>query len=144
MMTDTPERKAALATLRWLLFDTLGYVFGWDTASSPRVFRLITPDGREDTTRLERHIIGVLSRAGVADWPRDDGAALALCLTIGAKPMMYVTIMEFLSLDEGGPSSYMARFYYPLKDTEEHTGNGDTPAEALARLALEAKRGNDD
>lgn len=65
------------------------------------------------------------------DWARNPGKALELCLEIGADSSYDVVISH-------GPfdKSYIVEFERMAKDI--HIASGDTPAEALARLALTA------
>jgi hypothetical protein len=74
----------------------------------------------------------------VPDWAHDAGLALALCLELGRKD--FWQHVEIYQEDYTIDGLYVAHFTWRDSDGYNvgHYAEGKTPAEALARLALEA------
>jgi hypothetical protein len=140
-MTDTQERTKALDALHMALFDALGYKLVDDVpGAGVALYRLIFPNGGnlafEQAENRARYV-----RDDLPDWPRDEAAALALCLEIARDHKWTVEVTPHHA------TSLMASFMTRINGHLEIVMIGDsllsasfcaTPAEALARLALEA------
>ncbi|MHC4646798.1 MAG: hypothetical protein ACYTBJ_14970 [Planctomycetota bacterium] len=115
-MSDTNELRLKIAKLRGWRMDE-----AWD---SPADTGLCAPKGDY-----------VLS---VPDWPNDPGAALALCLEIGKIDLFDRLILKLWNRPKG---TYLALFERLAEEKPRpvlYRGEGETPAEALARLAYAA------
>jgi hypothetical protein len=149
MTTDLPDLAALdAAALRRELAERLGYTRGeelspfvvyGDVSRGARfkLYRWVRPDGSYGEAS-SLHEFG--DNTLFPDWPADPGAALALCLEI-ADPRFWQLVLN-PQLRGGTNWQWVeARFetIYGPKETL-YRGIADTPALALARLALSALR----
>ena len=142
MTTDLPDLATLDAdALRRELAERLGYTRGeelspfvvyGDVSRGARfkLYRWVRPDGSYGEAS-SLHEFG--DNTLFPDWPRDTGASLALCLEI-AGPEREIGIGMWVS---GGCS---ARILIGSDGESTVSAKGDTPALALARLALRALR----
>lgn len=109
----------------------IALALGWRVERFPGdVYIVHSPDGDEN-----RYVKAAWAWKYVEfhtrDWAHNHGAALTLCLEISAD-LSYDMVIAHGPPDK----SYIAEFERMTKDI--HIASGDTPAEALARLALAA------
>ena len=148
MTTDLPAIDTLDAdALRRELAERLGWhlehrhypetLLGMDVEIRPPNWIGIRPDGSEFTVQANDKYAEAVFYEAVPDWTDDEsGAALALCLEIADRHNWRVVLFP-----DSRANLYDAEFTMLFRNTPKHQIIGaDTPALALARLALSALR----